>query len=398
LTIQKLILLGAGQAHLHMIQSWKASRRADTDLVLISPYPDVVSGDMLSGVVAGLYREDDAVISLPSLLQGSGAGYMQAACTHIHPHDKKLHLSTGEVLSYTTLSIDTGTVMDRQMLDVHMPGARANAVFVQPLEGFLQLWPRLLAHAQTSSMQMAVVGADAMGIELALALQHRLPHCRVTLISGSAPPAANYPVAVQKRVLLALKKANITVLQDQCISMQAGCLQLHSGASLSCDIPFVTTGSTAAPWLASSGLTLDTDGYVVVNRFLQSVSHPEVFATGGVARRQDAPHTQHSEHGASTVLQANLRASLATRAGGKALKAHRPAPRSLNFIACAGQSAIANWGPIASGGSGWMGALAWRWKNVINQRWIRQYQMPHPEAESTQLLLDSTQAAKLNAE
>lgn len=383
-----------------MLKSWKASRRADTDLVLVSPYPAVAYAGMLPGVIAGHYHVDEAVISLTLLLQSSGVRHIHATCNHIDAAHKKVHLSNGEVLPYDTLSIDIGSVMDRASLDTQMPGARANAMFVRPLENFLELWPQLLTKARERSMQIAVVGAGATGVELALALQHQLPHCRVALICSDAPPAANYPPALQKRALHALKKATITVLQDRCVGIAADRVLLHSGASLSCDAPIVTTGGMAPPWLASSGLALDAQGYVQVNAFQQSMSHPDVFAVGDVSSVQDAPRPKSGVYAvrAAPTLDHNLRARLTSRPGGQKLKRLRLPLTSLNLVSCGGQRAIASWSGIALGGMSWWGWALWKWKDVIDRRWIRQYQQHDPESMSTQLLVDSTQPARLESE
>mgnify|MGYP001009799211 CR=1 FL=1 len=58
---------------------------------------------------------------------------------------------------------------------------------------------------------LALVGGGAAGIELAMAIRHRLPGAALTLLTGGSPLAANYPWAVQRRVAGALKDRNITV-------------------------------------------------------------------------------------------------------------------------------------------------------------------------------------------
>ena len=67
-------------------------------------------------------------------------------------------------------------------------------------------------------------------------------------------------------------------------------------------------GTQAPAWLASSGLALDTKGFVRVNAFQQSTSHAAVFAAGDVASREDAPHARSGVYAvrAGPPLLANL--------------------------------------------------------------------------------------------
>ena len=67
-------------------------------------------------------------------------------------------------------------------------------------------------------------------------------------------------------------------------------------------------GTQTPAWLASSGLVLDTQGFVRVNAFQQSTSHAAVFAAGDVASREDAPHARSGVYAvrAGPPLLANL--------------------------------------------------------------------------------------------
>jgi NADH dehydrogenase FAD-containing subunit len=384
MSIKKLVFLGAGHAHLYALAAFKKAPRIDTDIHLITPYDHVAYSGMVPGLVAGHYSTDDCTISIPDLLDNSNISSVikitYAACTGIDTATQHLRLSNGTVLHYDVLSLDTGSVMDKDVIDAQIQGAKEHAVFVRPMEQFVKLWPQVLAHAQTRALRISVIGAGATGIELAMALQYQLPHCHISLITGPVPPATGYSPNVQKRVMQALKQRNITVLQDSCVRMDATQLYLASGANLACDMPILTIGGHAPSWLADTGLALDERGYLAVNAFQQSTSHPNVFAAGDIASRVDTPHAKSGVFAVRTgpALYANLLASLMQPSKRHPLKQHPVVQRTLNLISCGNKSAIACWG------TSWgtfptsltlQGHWVWRWKYVIDQRWMRLYKL-----------------------
>jgi len=370
--LKKLVLLGAGHAHVQVLHGLAQSRPADLDVTLIAPHARQLYSGMVPGFVAGHYALDECVIPLPHLVAGSGARHLPTSGIAVDPDAQTVTLATGEVIGWDWLSINTGPVMDRDRIEAAMPGARKHALFVRPIEAFGQLWPQVMAMAQQQSLHLAVIGAGAAGLELAMAAAWALraghadaPH-HVTLLTGGPPPAANYPAGVQRRIAAALRRLQITVLPDACAGMEPGQLVLASGARLACDAPLVAVGAMAPPWLAGSALALDDAGFVAVNAFQQSTSHPRVFAAGDVATRVDVAHPRSGVYAvrAGEPLLANLRAAMA----GQTLAAWPPPARTLNLLACGDRYAIAAWGGLS-----FEGRWVWRWKDRIDRRFIARY-------------------------
>ncbi len=353
MTIKKLVFLGAGHAHIDALAAFKAMPRADTDVHLVTPHDLMLPRSMLPSVVAGHYGLEQCSLHLPDWLAASSIKTRYSSCTGIDTSARQLQLADGSTLHYDVLSIATGLPVDRASVDTLMPGAKEHAVFVYPEALFARLWPQLLSHAEHQALHISIVsGADALGVELALALQHRLPHCRVTLIAGSQPVAARHARSVQQRLLSTLRRRNITVLHSDCVAIEADRLHLHSGASVSCDVPVLALRGQPPPWLASSGLALTEDQQIAVNSAGQSTSDLHVFAAGSVSS------------GSRVAQHLNLRAAL----DAQPVKIAARRPQGLNLLSCGDRTAIASWGTMS-----FQGSLAWRVRDVINQRWIRQY-------------------------
>ena len=361
--MKHLVLLGAGHAHLHVLHDMASLALPATRVTLVAPATQFIYSAMVPGLVAGHYELHDCAIALAPLAAKSKTIFIDSAATAIDAAARTVTLADGQALHYDALSIDTGPVIDRDAI----AGAREHALFVRPMEVFVQLWSRLLDLAQTRSLSVAVVGAGAGGVEIAMALQHRLgDRARVSLVTGGPPPLAAHPPSAQMRVMRALKRRGITVLQDSCMEINATQLRLGSGARLACDAPIVAIGAGAPTWLRDSGLALDEQGFISTGATLQSVSHAEVFAAGDVASRVDAPRPKSGVYAvrAGPPLALNLRRFT----GGGELQPHVPQLRSLNILACGNRYAIAVWGEWSVEGH-WV----WWWKNRIDRAFVRQY-------------------------
>lgn len=374
--IKKLLLLGAGHAHVHVLASLAQHRPADLDVTVLCPYPHQTYSGMTPGFVAGRYSAEESRIALEPLVKAAGARWVQGRCVGLDAEHRTVSVAgtgpdTAPLLHYDLLSIDTGATIDRTRLEAEMPGATTHALNVRPIEGFVHLWPQVLEMARDRAVSLAMVGAGAAGVELLFAAEqalreHGRPGSRFTLITGGPEVVANYPEGVRRRVLRQLKRRGITVLREACTGFDAGVVKLANGATLACDVPILAIGTHAPAWLQGSGLALSEEGHVLVNSFQQSTSHPQVFAAGDVATRDDAPHPKSGVYAvrAGPALAVNLLAAHE----GKPLVAHPPPARTLNLLSCGTRHAIASYGPWHLEG-GW----AWWWKDRIDRGFIRRY-------------------------
>lgn len=383
--IKKLLLLGAGHAHVHVLSRLAEHRPADLDITVVTPYPWQTYSGMTPGLIAGHYQEQDCQIPLEPLIRAAGAKWVRARCSGIDAAGRRVRLSPAGKsrsqddilppdLPYHLLSIDTGSVIDRQRLEEEMPGVAANALIVRPIEVFTSLWPKVLERAQQRALSVAVIGGGAAGLELMFATEQALrtrgvTGARFTLITGGGEPGTHYPAGLQARLLRRLRRLNITVLRDTCVGMEPGVVRLGSGSELACDVPILTIGTHAPDWLQGSGLALSEQGHVLVNAFQQSTSHPDVFAAGDVSTRADRPHPKSGVYAvrAGPPLAGNLLAAHE----GQPLKPHHPPANTLNLLSCGVGHAIASWGPLHAEG-GWV----WRWKDRIDRAFVAKYTRP----------------------
>jgi NADH dehydrogenase FAD-containing subunit len=404
-SIKSLILLGAGHAHVQVLTQLAKNRRADLDVTLVTPWAYQTYSGMTPGYVAGHYAQADCQINLEPLLREAGVRWISARCSRLDANTSSIMLDYGPstasspsstspvahspqrisplvsrpaMLTYNLLSIDTGSVMERRVLDARMPGASEHGLPIRPIEQFVNRWTQALQQAKAKAathpghvFQVCVVGAGATGVELACAMhqglrQHQIA-ARITLISATPTVAANYPVGVQKKALAHLKRKQIEVVFAQCSQVHSDHLELDNGNSLPSDLTVLASGAHAPTWLAHSGLALDQHGHVLTNKHLQSTSHPNVFAAGDVATRVDQAHPRNGVF--AVRAGPNLGLNLLASASDQPLNAHTPRPQSLNILSCGTDHAIANWGRFSAEG-GW----AWRWKDRIDREFMASFQ------------------------
>ncbi|MEO7107258.1 MAG: FAD-dependent oxidoreductase [Rhodoferax sp.] len=361
--IQQVVLLGAGHAHVQVLAQLEIQPLAGAVLTLVCLSPKLVVAGMVPGFVAGHYQLDNCTIALELLVQRSGIRWIQRNAVGVDAQQQIVHLDDGSTLPYDWLSVNTGSVQDRELTERKLPGAREHGLFTLPKEAFSALWPRVVEMGEAKPLRVAVIGAGADGVELALAARHRLPNAAVTLVCGTEPPGAAFSAQVQKRLRDVLKKRKITVLQDVALSLKAGSVQLGCGADLACDVPLLATAMHAPQWLADSGLALDSNGFLALDRYQRSTSHSRVFAAGGVSTRMDRPLARHTDYAvlAGPALANNLTAAI----GGAALKAHQPPATTLQILACGGRSAVGIWRSFSA--QGWW---VWWLKDLQNKRFV----------------------------
>ncbi|HEX6017187.1 MAG TPA: FAD-dependent oxidoreductase [Burkholderiaceae bacterium] len=368
--MRRLVLLGGGHAHLHLLAEIAREPMPGVQAVLATPHARQIYSGMLPGWMAAHYTLPQCTIALEPLARAARVELALSSAVAVDAGERTVTLADGRVAEYDVLSIDTGSVLDRDAI----PGAREHGLFLRPIEHFVQLYERLLTLPTDRLLNLVVVGGGAAGFEVSLALHHRFnghgpERARVCLVTGDSTVLPGFGAAVRERALRVLRRARVTVFNQRCTEIGSGVVLLDNGARLACDVPLLALPTVAPPWLRDSALALDAQGFVSTNETLQSTSHSEVFAAGDVASRADGELARSGVFAvrAGPALAMNLRRKLA----GGPLQPWRPEQRSLALLSCGGRRAIASWGQWSA-----QGRWVWAWKDWIDRRFVARYAEP----------------------
>ena len=343
---KQLVLLGSGPAHLRLM-AYLAKTPGnppfdDVKVTLVSRQLRTFDARRVPEFIAGHCRQDACATDLEMLVQKSRTQWLELQATALDAAASALLLADGREIRYDWLSIDLEPLQHRALVDLALPGAQANGLFVRPSETFCNLWPRVPELAATRPLRVAVIGDISaelpphhaagsltqalVAIELSLAISRALPGCAVTLVTGGSPLASGGSPSLRARLAALLRAKNITVLTHSAVSVAPGEVTLASGARLACDVPVIATRPNPPAIAAGSGLALDGSGFIAVQASLRSASHPNVLTAPDIPLTSDA------------LVQA-LRAAVA----GLPFSCAAPDADQLQFIACGDGRAIANW-------------------------------------------------------
>jgi len=368
-----LVLAGGGHAHLFVLEGM--ARRplpAGSRVTLVAQHRQHAYSGMVPGLVGGRYRAEELLIDLAALARAAGAELIEATAESLDPEGRALVLGDGRRVAYDLLSVAVGSGTaggDR-------PGVRDGALFVKPIDRTLALVPAIerLVAGGGSELQIAVVGAGAAGVELALGIRARLRLLgrgdgRVALVDGDTRILGDRSDACRKEAesVLAEQKVGL-VLGGEVQALDGDRLRLPSGATLRADMVVWAAGPEAPALLRGSGLATDERGYLRVDRTLRSVSHPSVFAAGDAAALEGHPELAKAGVYAvrqGPVLRDNLLAALAGR---RPRRRFRPQRRFLALLNTGDGRAILSYGDLAVTGR-WAMTL----KDRIDRRFIARF-------------------------
>ncbi|MEI4233108.1 selenide, water dikinase SelD [Roseovarius sp. D22-M7] len=374
-----LVLVGGGHAHALVLRMWVMNPLPGARLTLVDPAPMAPYTGMLPGLVAGHYRRAELEIDLVRLARFAGARLLIGPVTHIDDTARAMTVAGHGEIGYDVASVDIG--IHSRMPD--LPGFSEHGTAAKPLGPFAARWDGFVARvaAGEAAPQAAVIGGGVAGIELAMAMAHRLRGAgqdagavAVTLIERAARIAPEMPSA-RPRLLRALDQMGVRVLTETEVTRITGAgVDLADHSHVPAGFIAGAAGARAHPWIAESGLPVTDRGFLRVGHDLRVRGSETLFAAGDCAHLDLAPRPKAGVFAvrAAPVLRDNLRAALS----GRRLRAFQPQRHYLKLVSLGGKSALAERAGVAVAAP-----LLWRWKDRIDRRFMAQFN-PLPEMQA----------------
>jgi NADH dehydrogenase FAD-containing subunit len=363
-----LVVVGAGHAHLTVLKNLKEFKDAGHRVTVVSSSPLHYYSGMGPGMLSGIYRPEEIRFNVKKMSEDRGAAFVEDHVVKIRPREHKIDLHSGDEVSYDVLSLNTGS---------YVPAMAAQpddeTIFtVKPIEKLLVARRRIIEDLQDKELTITVVGGGPTGVEVAGNLEGLAKtvsgRCRITLVAGSRL-LSGFKDSVRKHALTSLTSRQVQVIEGaRVVAVKDRRTELSNGDVLDNDYVFMAVGVKPSSLFTDSDLPVGQDGGMLVNKFLQSVTHPELFGGGDCISFEPQPLAKVGVYAVrqNPILLHNLLNTL----NGGTLQEFVPQETFLLALNMGDGTAVVRWHSLT-----WGGPLGFALKNYIDRKFMKAFQV-----------------------
>jgi selenide,water dikinase len=348
--MRRLVLVGAGRAHLRLLRAFAKPIVRGLELVLVTEDTDYHHPEMSSGLLRGVYSPDELRVDVAALADRAGARMVRGTVSRIAADERVLECGA-ERIPFDVCTLDVVGRPD----GFDFPGVAERTLMLRPpsvLPAARAFIDARIAGAD-SPIDCIAVGGGTTGVEAAFVMQRLLRESRhggVVTIVDAATTILSDAEPCRDLARLALERAGVCfALGARAVAVGTDRVELSSGGSLPADLVLWATAGAPPKAIASSGLPHDQRGRLLADAELRSRDGSPVWAAGDCVARE--PGSAHD---------AELEAALLERAVRTAFGASRSAvPRSRSgpcTLDTGDGRAILEWGRVHafSRWAGWL--------------------------------------------
>ena len=227
--------------------------------------------------------------SLPQMLRQTHIQFIQGRVTSIDPaHHEIVVMDQQQThhLEYDYLVYALGSVTDRQAV----PGVAQYAYTLAPSGPLSAAALReTLPSVQARHGHVVVCGGGATGIETAAEVATAYPHIKVHLVT-QGPFGLFLGKAVASSIRRSLTRLGVEITDQTTVAaVRAHSVVIDQGSEIPCDLCLWMGGFVAPSLAREAGLAVNERNQMVVDPFLRSISHPEIYAIGDAAHPREDP-------------------------------------------------------------------------------------------------------------
>jgi NADH dehydrogenase FAD-containing subunit len=221
-------------------------------------------------------------------------------------------------------------------------------------------------------LHFVVVGGGPAGVEISANLLRLLHENQgkgeITLIGGKRL-LGDAPDKTRRLAMESLTRRGVEIIEGSHVkAVEKGKVTLSDGKELNMDFAFIAIGIQPSPLFRDSGIPTGADGGLLVNSYLQSVAHPDIFGGGDCISLENHPLAKVGVYAVreNPILYHNLLAALE---GGK-MEVFKPQEEFLLVFNMGNGKGIfwkKNWI--------WEGRLAFLLKDYIDRKFMKTFQV-----------------------
>jgi len=381
--VSDLVLLGGGHANIQVLKMLSMNPIGGLRITLISDQTHSPYSGMIPGYLAGYYSYEECHFDLRRICEELGQRFIKAKIIGIDPQRKKIQLENRAEVAYDCASINVGIAP--KSIEHSSVEAALKLIPLKPISRFIAHWDRLMddlkAYKDSDSLQLAVIGAGASGVEISIILkmlidQHKW-NAEVSLIHQHEFLVSANDGLAQRRLSKTLKDLGIKVFKNtQALKEQENGLVLKNEQGLTQTKDFyrvlTATQASAPQWFKDSGLPVNQDGFVKVTGNLLIENEHALFAAGDCIHFSPSPLKKAGVYAVrqGMVLEQNIRAFFT---GKSALKTFSPKKNVLSLITIGDHKALVHQDSASI--LRWMWpSLLWTVKDGIDRRFMKRFQ------------------------
>lgn len=311
---KRLVLIGGGHAHMQTLANIGNFVAQGHSVTVIAPSPYHYYSGMGPGMLSGIYTPEEIRFATRHVVEKYGGVFVPGKAVRIDPAQKTVFLENGQPVSYEVLSCNAGSFVPPA---VDISASDCPIFSVKPIEKLLEARKQLLALAASRRVKIAIVGGGPSAAEIAGNTWRLLrdaggPMPSITVFAGSKL-MGRLPDAVRRRAYNSLRRRDIEILESTRVKAIGNNKVLaDSGAEYATDFIFLALGIKPSRLFADSALPVGPDGGLMVNAYLQSPDHPEIFGGGDCIHFSPKPLDKVGVYAVrqNPVLYHNLMAAL----------------------------------------------------------------------------------------
>jgi NADH dehydrogenase FAD-containing subunit len=367
---KQLVFVGGGHAHMTSLKNLSHFKKLGHQVTLISPSPYQYYSGMGPGMLSGIYHPREVRFHLKRLAEDRNALFIKAKAIKIDPLQHLLFLDSGEKVHYDVASFNIGSEVPIESLTEAPEG---NLFPVKPVINLLKARHTILERIRDNKMlRFVVVGGGPAGVEISANLLRLLHENRgrgeITLIGGKRL-LGDAPDRARRLAMESLTHRGVKIIEGSHVkSVERGKVTLSDGMGFDMDFAFIAIGIRPPSLFRDSGIPIGADGGLLVNSYLQSVAHPDIFGGGDCINLESHSLAKVGVYAVreNPILYHNLFAALE---GGK-MEIFKPQKEFL-LIFNMGNGKGIFWKKRWI----WDGRLAFLLKDYIDRRFMRAFQV-----------------------
>jgi NADH dehydrogenase FAD-containing subunit len=363
----RVVFVGAGHAHLYSIKNTGLLIRQGAEVIVIGPDQYHYYSGMGPGMLSGIYEQDDVRVDVQRLAESSGARFIKGHVIGIDPRMQNLLLDNGEKLSYDIASFNVGSSVPKDLVK----GAGKEAYPIKPIANLVLLKQAILSKIISSIPRILIIGTGPAGVEMAGNIERLVSQnegkAEIILAGAEESLLSRFPGKAGLFARYSLLKRGITIC-SRClvISLDNGTARTSDQREIAYDIAVLATGIRPTQVFDGSGIDTAQNGSLMVNNYLQSTSHPDIFGGGDGVTFRNMPLAMVGVYAVrqAPILLHNIQACLK----GEPLKEFVPQKRYLLILNLGDGTGIFVRSPLVL-----KGRWAFRLKELIDKRFISKF-------------------------